>query len=255
MFNLKIRIMKRFTLLFVAVFGLAILANSQADYTMFKTVYLKPDYENIKDLGKAMAEHNKEFHNEAPNLAHVWLVTTGPHTGQWLLVIGPTTFTDLDDMPNSDEHRDHWIGEVLPNVEELSEGGYWRLDDKATYDFEDSFTGKEVLAFYKVKDFEEYRFQEILEKVSKVYKEKEYKKFFQVYKPQFDDSNSPNFMIASGFSSWSEFDKDMNFKADFEGIHGEGSWTKLMEEYKDVVESSFDEIIIYVPELSGGASE
>ena len=245
--------MKKLTLLFVAVFGLAIMANSQADYTMFKTIYVKPDYENIKELGKAMAEHNKEFHNEAPNQAHVWVVTTGPHTGQWLLVIGPTTFTDLDNMPDSKEHKEHWLFEVLPNVEELSEGGFWRMDDELTYDFEDSFTGKEVLSFYKIKQFEEYRFNAILEKVAKVHKEKEYKKFFQVYTPQFADSDGPNFLIASGFANWAEFDKDRTFKADFEEIHGEGSWTKLMEEYKDVVEGSFDEIIMYVPELSGGA--
>ena len=74
-----------------------------------------------------------------------------------------------------------------------------------------------------------------------------------MYTPQFDDSNFPNFLIASGFSNWAYFDKDMKFKADFEELHGEGSWSKLMEEYRDVVEGSYDEIIMYVPELSGGA--
>ena len=244
--------MKKFTLLFVAVIGLAIMANSQADYTMYKTVYLKPDYENLKELGKAMAKHNKEFHNEAPNQAHVWVVTTGPHTGQWLLVLGPTTFTDLDNMPTSKEHREDWLFEVLPNVEELSEGGFWRLDDEVSYLLEDGFTGKEVLGFYGVKEFEEYRFTAILEKVAKVYKEKEYDHFFEVFRPQFADSNGPDVLIASGFKNWAYFDEDKKFKADFEDVHGEGSWTRLMEEYRDVVEFSYDEIIMYVPELSGG---
>ena len=245
--------MKKLTLLFIAVLGLAIIANSQADYTMYKTFYLKPDYEKMKELGKAMAEHNKEFHNEAPNMAHVWIVTTGPHTGQWLLVLGPTTFTDLDDMPSSEEHREHWLYEVLPNVEELSEGGFWRLNEELSYLLEDGFTGKEVLNFYGIKEFEEYRFNAILEKVSKVYKEKEYDRFFEVFMPKFADSNGPDVLIASGFKNWASFDEDLKFKADYEEVHGEGSWAELMAEYRDVVEFSYDEIIIYVPELSGGA--
>jgi hypothetical protein len=40
-------------------------------------------------------------------------------------------------------------------------------------------------------------------------------------------------------------------KKDFEEVHGEGSWWKLIEEYRDVVVSSEDELSILLPEMSG----
>jgi hypothetical protein len=238
-----------------AVLGFAVLSMAQADYVMYKTMYLKPKYDKLKELGKAMAEHNKEYHSEGTGTVYVWLVNTGPHTGEWLIVSGPTTFTDMDNIDYGQEHQDHWLFEVMPYVEDVSEGEYWRMDAKTSYNPEDAVGGKEVLSIYEVRDFEEYRFNDMLKKVKEVYEQKAYPNFFQVYHTQFDSFNGRDVLIAGNFPNWAFFDRERTFKKDYEEVHGEGSWSKLMEEYKDCVVSSYDEVIIYIPELSGPASE
>ncbi len=234
-----------FLFLFLGAFGFA-----QEDYTMYKVIYLEPDYENLKDLGEAMADHNKTYHNEDPGQGHIWIVNTGPHTGDWLYVMGPLTYTEMDGIHLGEDHLDHWIGKVLPNVESLSDGGLWRMDDDLTYEGTTGFTGKEILTFIKLRDFAEYRFKDMVKNIKEVYEAKGYANFFQLYYSQFSVENGYDVMIASGFENWAFFDNKPNFKADYEEIHGEGSFQKLLEEYRDVVEAEYDELIMYVPELS-----
>ena len=247
--------MKKVTLLFIALIGISVLAFSQDKYTMFKTIYLKPDYSNLKKLGKAMADHNKKYHNEGPNTAGVFVVNSGPHTGEWLYVVGPTTYSEMDDVHLGDDHKEHWLFEVMPYIKQMSDGNFWRQDDKYTYFHEGEYTGKEVLTYFDIKDWEGYRFNEILAKVKAVYDAKKYGHSFQVLRPEFDILDGPDVMIASDFPNWAYFDRDRTFKKDFEEVHGENSWWKFMEEFKAVVEGTYDEVIIYVPELSGGADE
>ncbi len=112
-----------------------------------------------------------------------------------------------------------------------------------------------MLAIFELVDFEEYRFKSILEDVKEVYEQKGYANFFQVYFTQFDSYNGRDVLIASSFENWAFFDNRPNFRQDFIEIHGEGSWSKLMEEFKDCVASSYDEVIMYVPDLSGPSAE
>jgi hypothetical protein len=254
MFNLKLIQMRKITLLIIAIFGLALISNAQdekSDYTMYKTVYLEPDYENLKEFGEALSEHNKKFHSEGSKSAWVWMVNSGPQTGQLIYVVGPTTFTDMDSWDMSAEHGKHWREEVMPYVESVSHGEFWRMNDELSYNPEDVVGGKEVLTFFDINDFEGYRFKEMIKKVKAVYVEKEYPQFFQVYYNQFWNNDGRDAMIAGNFENWAFFDRERTFMKDFEEIHGEGSWITFMEEWRDVVESAYDEIIIYVPELSG----
>jgi predicted nucleotide-binding protein (sugar kinase/HSP70/actin superfamily) len=169
--------------------------------------------------------------------------------------VGPTTFSDMDNVELGDDHRDHWVDEVLPNVKEISEGSYWRMSDKLTYEGTTGFTGKEVLTFFKIKNFEEYRFKAMVEKVKEVYVAKEYPNFFQVYYSEFSRICGYDAMIAGGFENWAFFDNKPNFKADYEEVHGEGSFQMLLEEYREIVENEYDEIIMYAPKLSADPAE
>jgi len=255
MFYLKFTIMRKLTLLLAAMLAITVFSFGQDDYTMYKVMYMEPDYENLKDLGEAMADHNKTFHNEAPNKGHIWLVNTGPRTGNWLYVLGPITYTEMDGVDLGEDHLEHWVGKVLPNIEGMSDGGMWRMDDELSYEGTIGFTGKEVLTFFKLKDFDGYRFKDMVKKIKKVYKEKEYPNFFQLYYSQFSQEDGYDVMIAGGFENWAFFDNKPNFKADYEEVHGEGSFQKLLEEYRDVVENEYDELIMYVPELSADPAE
>ena len=222
----------------------------QTDYVMFKTVYMKPDYANLKDLGKAMTEYNKTYANEAPFKGHVWVVNSGPRTGEWLYVMGPLTFTDIDSREVSDDQRDLWLFELMPNVKSMSDGSFWRMDADKSYEGTGEFTGKEVLTYFKIKNGEEYRFKQMVADVKEVYEAKSYPNFFQLYYSQFSKKCGYDVLIAGGISNWADFDNRPNFKADYEEVHGEGSFQKLLDEYDSVVENEYDEIIMYIEELS-----
>jgi len=241
-------------LIIALVMGIVIPAMSQEEkkYTMYEMTYLKPRLDKMKELGEAMAKHNKTFHNEGPYKAHVWMANTGPHTGDWIWVMGPCTFTDLDNRPDSKEHMEDWLYNVLPYVEEVSEGEYWKLNDELSYAPEGSFSGNEIWTVYDIKDWQKYRFKELLKKVTEVYKEKAYPNYFEVYESQFDGNPQRDIAVGFGFKNFAFFDEDRKFKNDYEEVHGEGSWAKAMEEYRDIVIGAVDELSEYIPELSGG---
>jgi len=246
--------MKRALVLTVVLLGMVFWTNAQdKEYVMFETIYLSPKMDKYEELEKNMTTHNEKFHAEGtPYDAHVWMVHTGPHGGELLWAMGPCTFTQLDDRPNSEDHDKDWADNVAPYINGASDLAYWKVDEESSYSPEGAEQGTKVVwALYKIKPFEEYRFSEILKKVAKVYKEKTYPYGFTVYKSQFDTEKGYDLVIETTFNKWAFFDRDMTFKKDFEEIHGEGSWYKLMEEYKDVVCDVIDELAEFQPKMSG----
>lgn len=226
---------------------------AETDYKMYQMIYLKPKTDKLKELGEAMANHNKTYHNEKPYTAHIWMASTGPHTGEWVWVMGPLTYTDLDSRPDTDEHMEDWRDNVMPYLKGVSEGEYWKYDDKVSHSPEGAFSGKEIWAMYDIKPFEGYRFTALLENVAKVYKEKNYPNYFQVYRSQFNSGSGRDVAIAFSFKNWAFFDEEDKFWDDYEEVHGEGSKWKFFEEYREVVESTYDEVSQYIPALSGGS--
>ncbi len=225
-------------------------AEPEKDYDMFEIMYLTPKTDRIIELGDAMAKHNRTYHKDAPYKAHVWMVNTGPHTGDLAWVMGPCTFTEMDSRPDSEEHQEDWLTNVMPNVESVSDGEYWKLDEKVSHQPEGSFSGKEIWSVYDIKPFEGYRFTALLEKVKKVYEEKSYPNYFEVYRSQFDGGNGHDVAIGFGFPNYAFFDEEDKFWNDYEEVHGEGSKWKFFEEYREIVVSSYDELSEYVTELS-----
>lgn len=246
--------MKRALVLTVVLLGIVFWTNAQdTDYIMYETVYMKPKADKFTELEKSMAAHNEKFHPEGtPYDSHIWMVQTGPHGGELLWAMGPCTFTQLDDRPSAEDHEKDWNENVKPLLDGASDLAYWKLDKEASYKPEmDGSHPKVVWALYKLKPFEEYRFDELLKKVAKVYKEKNYPYGFSVYKSQFDTENGYDLVIETMFDKWSFFDREMTFKKDFDEVHGEGSWYKLMEEYKEVVCDVIDELAEFQPKMSG----
>lgn len=243
------------------LFAAAVLSSGYAQeaekksYVMFDFIYLKPKYDKLKALGEAMAEHNRKFHAEGPFQAHVWTVESGAHTGWWAWVMGPCTYSHLDERPDSKEHLEHWRDVVMPNVDKLASANFWKLDSELSYRPEGTMNDKEIWTTFEIKPFEGYRFKEMLKMVKKVYEEKGYKNSFEVFKAELDDKNHGGVIIANNFGKWAFFDEDRHFKKDFEEVHGEGSFWKFMEEFKEVVVSVDDQLATYIPALSGGTEE
>ena len=215
---------KTLLLFFAATMVLSGMSQESEDtsYEMFELLYLTPRTDKIMELGEALAEHNKKFHADAPHQAHVWMCNTGPHTGDLVWVMGPMTFTDMDSRPDTKEHTEDWMKNVMPNVKMVSDGEYWKRDDKLSYTPEGATAGKEIWSVYDIVPFEGYRFKALLEKVVEVYREKNYPNYFQVYNSQFDGGNGHDVAIEFGFKNYAFFDEEDKFWKDYEEVHGEG---------------------------------
>lgn len=243
---------KLFLLIAVCCIVFSGFTQEEKSYRMYDFVLIKPDYKHLPELREAMASHNKEFHSEAPYRASVWAVQSGQYTGWWAWIMGPCTYTQLDGRPETEDHTKDWMEKVMPYVSKTSEANYWKLDDALSHVPEDYFTGKEIWSNFEIKPFEGYRFDAMLKQVKQVYEEKGYSQAFEVFKAQFDSRNMGKYLLASSFKNWAFFDEDRNFEKDFEEVHGEGTWWKFMEEYKDVVVSVEDMATELIPALSPG---
>ncbi len=243
--------MKR-TITLIALFCFAtIFAIGQKDYKMMELVYLKPiPGADLEAATKDIAEHNKKYHSETPYKASMWSTMTGDMQGTWCWVMYPATFTDYDSRPSGEAHDKDWE-KAIGAAFELVANEYWREDDKLTYTPEDFKSGTKVLfTVFDIEPGDHYRFKAILEKVSEVYKEKKYERNFSVYWNQFDNKNGRDVAIETMFEKWSFLDDDHKLKKDFEEVHGEGSWWKLIEEFQDIVISADDELSVKMPEMS-----
>jgi len=245
--------MKKTLLLITAFIASVIVAHAQTDYKMWETIFLVPKDGEIEAMKKGLSDHNKKFHTSDPYKAYVWEVLTGPHEGQWLWAMGPCTFTDLDNAPaNDDKHNQDWEANVAAHCDKIYETKYWKLDEKVSYRPENDPGDKVLWATLDIKRFEKYRFNALMEKVAKVYNEKKYEHGFSVYNSEFDSGDGQDVVLEWQFGKWAWFDRDTKFKKDYEEVHGEGTWWQFMEEWRDVIESSFDELAVYHKDLSGG---
>lgn len=243
--------MQRMTLLFTLLFGATLFTFGQSDYKMLQLVYMKPvPGADMEAASKAIAEHNKKYHTDKPYKASVWSNLTGSNVGTVTWAMYPANFTDYDHRPSGKEHDKDW-DKAIEGYFEVVANEYWKEDDKLTYTPEGVEPGKKVVfTVFDIKPGEGYRFKAILEDVSEVYKQKKYDYNFSVYWNQFDNKCGRDVAIEVMFDKFAFLDEDHSLKKDFEEVHGEGSWWKLIEEFQDVVISTDDELSALIPEMS-----
>lgn len=242
--------MRKTMMIVVLLICTTLISFGQSDYKMLELAYLKPlPGADLEAAAKAMADHNKKYHAEHPYKASVWSNMTGSNVGTWTWVMYPANFSHYDDRPSGKEHDQDWDKAIGPYFT-LVANEYWREDDKLSYTPEGyEKSGKVVFTIFDIEAGESYRFKAILEDVKKVYEDKKYDYNFSVYWNQFENKDGRDVAIEVMFDKWAFLDEDHSLKTDFDEVHGEGSWWKLIEEYNDIVVSSEDELSILMPEL------
>lgn len=243
--------MRKTMMIIVMLCVTTIFAFGQDDYKMLELVYLEPiPGVNLEDAGKLMAEHNKKFHSEEPYKASVWSNLTGSMVGTWTWVMYPANFTAYDERPMGKDHDQDWDKVIGPYFTVVA-NEYWKVDSKLSYEPEGVEDGEMVVfTVFDIHPGDSYRFKAMLEQITEVYKQKKYDYNFTVYWNQFDNKNGRDVAVEVMFDKWSFLDEDHSLKADFEEVHGEGSWWKLIEEYRDVVISADDELSVLLKDMS-----
>lgn len=224
-------------------------------YTMFENTRMYVKTDKFKEFGEAMANHNKKFHAEGANHANFWMVSVGAQAGSFVWSMGPCTYTDLDSRPGGKDHMEDWLYNVMPNVKYIKGTNYWKLDEKLSYFPNSENSSKLSIRVFDIEDYQSYRFKEVLTKVVEVYTEKNYEWSIGTYWAEFDVAEDEDVAIVWGFDKWAWFDKDPQFKNDFEEVHGAGSWQPFLDELKGCIKGAKDEVWELVPELSGSGDE
>jgi len=226
-------------------------AFAQSNYKMLELIYLKPIPGADMDAAtKAMAEHNKKYHSEDPYKASVWSNLTGDRVGTICWAMYPATFTQYDERKNIEAHDKDWDKNVSSYYEVVADE-FWKQDDDLSYWPEGFKWGKRVVwTVYDIKPGDGYRFKALLENIKEVYEKKNYNHNFTVFWNKFENKEGRDVAIEVDFDKWAFLDEDMHMKKDYEEVHGEGSWWKAVEEYRDVVVSAEDEVSEMIPEMS-----
>ena len=220
-------------------------------YTMYETIYLKPDGENAAKLIENLKAHNKKYHNKAPYSAYVFNVANGPNAGQMIWMMGPLTFADLDNRPSKDGHDDDWMKNVVPYLAGTGTVEYWKRDD----DLSNIVGEPRPMAynrFWKVDRDNGFLVDGLLKQISATIKAMEGENPWGVWDNMFRQGDMGRHIVtSSGMNNWAEMDDDQNFKETFIKVHGENSWMTFVQSMDIAFEDSFDEIWVIQPELSG----
>ena len=218
---------------------------------MYETIYLTPIPAKITELNAGLTAHNKKYHGEGDHSAFVQYVITGRKTGDYVWAMGPGNFTRLDSRPAEGGHDEDWNKNVMPYISEQSNAEYWVRDDKAHYSPENFSSDKIRIRAHKVKTGKGQRYREMFNKIVDVYRTKKYDRSVSLYWNQFPTAYGRNAVTINGFNNWSMFDEDNDFVADFNSVHGEGTFAKWLEEWRSLIEWTDNEVRQNMPALSG----
>jgi hypothetical protein len=238
--------MKRaLAVLFVLVPALAV----AQDYEMYETQYLAVRSGHSKQFNAGIKAHNDRFHASGPYRATVWYVIDGPKSGQMFWVMGPCTFTDLDGRPAGEDHESDWAENVLAHAEQ-GETQYWRLDPDLSYRPDTRVRPKSRVSIHDVERNEGYRYRELRRKVKQVQEAKKYPDPVLVFRGVGQSATGRDFAVVRAFDKWAALDRDGTFAADFEEVHGSGSWVRFLREAEEAIGSRQTELHELLPDLS-----
>ena len=160
--------MKNLFIIFFLILGLQ--SSAQKDI-MFEFVTMTPKDGMTDELISRMKSHNQTYHAENPYGARVYSVNTGTQSGNLIWVMGPTTWTDMENRPADDAHDNDWehVQDLLENQVNVE---YFRLEPSLS-NFSKDFDIKNIwIRFTDLKPWQGYRYRTLMKKLQEVYAEK-----------------------------------------------------------------------------------
>jgi len=242
--------MKKLIYLFSVTLAITCFSAVQGQNIVYETIYLSPKTDNILELGEKMTAHNEKYHATAPYNASVWRVLTGERSGNMLWVMGPFTFSDLDNRPATGGHDEDWAGKVLPLTHGMHNGYYWKLRPNYMYTPSEDYQGKIMrVRTLDIKPGKWYEYKHMMDLIMKVYNEKNIGHSVAIFDNVVADNNR-DVAIVWQYPNYTYMDEDLEFSKKFEEIHGDNSWNHFMEAMREIVESASDELLEVIPEMS-----
>jgi len=257
-YQLKQNKMKNLFFFLFLLFGFTMVAQEAAEEApqdvIFQTIILDPNPAHLPQLMENLAAHNKKYHAEGgPHQAQVFQIATGPNVGKMIWMMGPLTWSDLDNRPADEGHNSDWVNNVVTLLNGVEHGEYWKLDAELSKN-----PGAEPYKMYYIRyhEFDRgngYRGNGALKRIAETMKAMDEVKHWSVYDNQFRQGvrTGRHLATVSGMNSWSEMDRGWPFRPTFEELHGKGDWDDFLRDMQAAMTNSWDEIWVYNAKLSG----
>ncbi|MEK6155540.1 hypothetical protein WIW50_19940 [Flavobacteriaceae bacterium 3-367] len=224
--------------------------------TIFTNVMLTAHPTKIAEFEAGLAAHNKKYHADGPYQASVFWIASGKNSGKYIWSMGPNTWASMDDAPANDpEHTADWNTNVVAHAMPDQETTYWRSDMKHS-NFSKDFSLKNLSIFMiDIKRFKQMEFEAVLDKVTKVYKEKDPEQQWGVYFNEMNNVDGKDFVWVNFFDKSAWLGKDDKFPQYFEEVHGEGSFPQFLKDFEAATDGQQSEFWIFRGDLSGANGE
>lgn len=206
---------------------------------------------HMADFRAGMAEHNKTFHSDAEYGCRVYSIANGENTGKyiWSMV---SSWSAMDNRPSSTEHDEHWDTQVAVHMQPDANASFWRWS--ADLSTNTNLSEIDILMIWTVdlKMAKQSRAMELLEKVKKVYDEKMPDDPYGIYMNTMSSTHEGrDLAIVSYMDNLAEMNEQEDFVAYFNEVHGSGSFTSFITEWRSLIKAEATEMWVYDEELSG----
>jgi hypothetical protein len=216
---------------------------------MYESIMLSPKSDHMSNLTVKMKEHNQTFHKEGSASSMVWRIINGPNTGKLIWMMGPVTFTEMDEMEMGADHMKHWVDDIMPNLHGMEQAEFWRLNGELSNQL-----GKQsemiYVRFLKINNGQLHNLIPMLKMVADVRKKNDPDVQFGVYVNEFMQGDiGRHVAVVTSMDGWADLDQEDTFQADFEEHFGSGSWDSFLRNWETTFADMYDEIWTLMPEM------
>jgi len=248
---------KIITVLAVLFFSVPAMAEDAKTYIQYDSFRFTINNKDAKTFSKNMRAHIKKYHGEGPYFTRIYNVGYGANMDEYIWIMGPTSFAEMDARPEDKGHAADWSDNINPYITSYKNSEIWRGMEGLVIDNTDKKETKKsekILTRYltvspgqtgtKIKDLLK-QIKDTLVKTGKV-------KYWAVMHNLFiqGNLNGRHIMSVSPVESWTSLEEDWEFKKHYEALHGEDSYEKFTENYNTVFSNYWEEMLMLNKEMS-----
>lgn len=227
-------------------------SQSADDYLIFEIETFSASPANAGKVENGLAAHNKKFHASGPGGVRVYVVQTGPRTGDYKWVMGPAPWAALDTRPQGEAHDLDWQANVGRDLNEGGNTEYIRFDQSLSRFPNDFNIDKLFVRYIDVVRGKMDKVNEILKKIHRVYTEKIPGETFGIYYNEMPSSSSGrDITVVSFFNSYAWMAQNDHFNEKYDEIYGKGSADAMWSLWQQYTVGTESEIWEYQEEMSG----
>ncbi|MBL7473624.1 hypothetical protein [Robertkochia sediminum] len=251
--------MKRILSILVMVACTAALAQEQTPTVVFDQIMVTPHPEKVMQFHKAVAEHNKQFHTDAPRQVAVYQIMTGPNTGKYIWNLGPCTWQELDERPMDTGHNEHWVNNVTPTLTTEAHGTFWQYHPEFSNISNNFKLNMLSITFYDVKrgigNFD--KIKAVMERFTQLYREKYPEDMFGIYTNVMGSTKEGRDLAIVGFlNNYADMaSENPDVPEKYDAMFGKESYEKDLQTWMENMEGSASEMWLFMPELSSRPAE